>query len=108
MATSQAKEVLYSRKACMHAGLLTDATAQHAGWQCKGSNTKIHKLPICCASARRRAKRLKKLKAMLNSSLAQQAFNSWRWRTLLLLAVIVIAHIVGFGVLENEIASRRL
>jgi hypothetical protein len=54
----------------------------------------------------RRAKRLKKLNHMMQSSAAQMATNNWRRRTLGLLAVIVVAHIVCFAVLNTQIDRR--
>jgi phosphoenolpyruvate-protein kinase (PTS system EI component) len=49
---------------------------------------------------------LKKLNRMMQSSAAQMATNNWRRRTLGLLAVILVAHIVCFAVLTTQIDRR--
>lgn len=54
----------------------------------------------------RRAKRLKKLNRMMQSSIVQQASNRWRVHTLILMAVIVVAHIVSYVVLTTSVNSR--
>jgi hypothetical protein len=57
-------------------------------------------------AAYRRAKRLKKLNRMLQSSIAQAATDKWRRRTVGLLAVILVVHIVCFAVLTTQIDRR--
>jgi hypothetical protein len=54
----------------------------------------------------RRAKRLKKLNRMMQSNAAQQASNAWRSRTLMLLGVVLVAHVVCFAVLTIEVDRR--
>lgn len=54
----------------------------------------------------RRAKRLKKLNRMVQSSAAQQATTTWRRHTLVLLGIILLAHIVCFAVLTTQIDKR--
>eukprot|EP00878_Enallax_costatus_P021708 GHUV01022998.1.p1 GENE.GHUV01022998.1~~GHUV01022998.1.p1 ORF type:complete len:487 (+),score=142.31 GHUV01022998.1:295-1755(+) len=54
----------------------------------------------------RRAKRLKKLHRMMFSSLAQAASRRWRMHTMVLMAVIVLAHIITYIVLTTAVNSR--
>ena len=54
----------------------------------------------------RRAKRLKKLNRMVQSSIAQAAPNRWRRQTLGLLAAVLVVHIICFSVLTQQISKR--
>jgi HAMP domain-containing protein len=54
----------------------------------------------------RRAKRLKKLNRMMQSTAAQQASNTWRLRTLVLLGILLVAHVACFAALTIQIDRR--
>ncbi len=54
----------------------------------------------------RRVKRLKKVWRMLASSIAQAATNSWKYRTLYVLGIILVAHVACFAVIVTQINSR--
>jgi hypothetical protein len=54
----------------------------------------------------RRAKRLKKLNRMMQSTAAQQASNAWRLRTLMLLGIVLVAHVACFAALTIQIDRR--
>eukprot|EP00775_Hariotina_reticulata_P007054 gene7054-7268_t len=53
-----------------------------------------------------RAKRLKKLSRMIQSTAAQSASTRWRQHSLLLLGLLFIAHLVGFAVVVTQINLR--
>jgi hypothetical protein len=55
----------------------------------------------------RRAKRLKKLNRMVQSNAAQQATGAWKRRTLVLLAIMLVARVACFIVIDNQVADRR-
>jgi hypothetical protein len=54
----------------------------------------------------RRAKRLKKLNHMVQSSAAQKATSAWKFRTLALLLVVLAAHVASFVVLTTQVENR--
>ncbi|WIA34679.1 hypothetical protein OEZ86_012993 [Tetradesmus obliquus] len=55
----------------------------------------------------RRAKRLKKLNHMVQSNATQTSTSAWKRHTLVLLAIMLVARIICFVVLGNEVADRR-
>eukprot|EP00882_Tetradesmus_deserticola_P025626 GHRQ01028163.1.p1 GENE.GHRQ01028163.1~~GHRQ01028163.1.p1 ORF type:complete len:534 (+),score=138.84 GHRQ01028163.1:97-1698(+) len=54
----------------------------------------------------RRARRLKKLNRMVQSTAAQQASKAWKRRTLMLLGIVLVAHVACFVVLSMQVDSR--
>jgi hypothetical protein len=67
-----------------------------------------HLSKYCCHDGVcRRAKRLKKLHRMVQSNAVQRPTAAWKRHTLMLLAVMLVARIVCFVVLDNQVADRR-
>lgn len=58
--------------------------------------------PILC----RRAKRLKKLKKMMTCTSAQSAALRFRSHTLVIIAIMLVAHLVGYIIVSTQISSR--
>lgn len=54
----------------------------------------------------RRAKRLKKLNRMVQSSMAQQDSTNWRRHTLFLVGIVLVAHVVCFAVTTMQVDAR--
>jgi heme/copper-type cytochrome/quinol oxidase subunit 4 len=61
---------------------------------------------MLCCDPRRRAKRLRKLDRMMQSSTAQKATGAWKYRTIALLLVVLATHIACFVVLTTQVERR--
>lgn len=72
-------------------------------WGCCHAILNTDLLPLCHC---RRAKRLKKLVKLITVDIIQSAVNSFSLKSWLLLAVLLVAHIVCFVVLVQQVDSQ--
>lgn len=61
-------------------------------------------IPICC----RRAKRLKRIERQLNSSAATAAASRFGRHGLVVLFVLLLAHVICYGVLDGTLKGRSM